>query len=50
MAECKWMQDEICVNADCPMRAGYCPVADEPEECGFYEPDEEWEDGERRDA
>ena len=27
MAECKWMQDEICVNAECPMRGDYCPVA-----------------------
>jgi hypothetical protein len=26
MAECKQCVDEICVNADCPMRADYCPV------------------------
>lgn len=28
MAECKWMKDEICVNADCPMCCDYCPVPD----------------------
>ena len=26
--DCKWMQDEICVNADCPICGDYCPVAD----------------------
>ena len=26
MDDCKWVQDEICMNPDCPMRAGYCPV------------------------
>ena len=34
-ADCKWMKDEICVNADCPMRADYCPVADNPGVCRY---------------
>ena len=41
MPECKWMKDEICVNADCPMRADYCPVANDPGVCRY----EEREDG-----
>ena len=40
MSECKWMQGETCMNEDCPMFCGCCHVADEPEECGFYEPEE----------
>ena len=28
MADCKWMQDEVCVNANSPMCAEYCPVPD----------------------
>ena len=35
--DCKWMQDEICVNADCPMCADYCPVPDIPGVCRFEE-------------
>jgi hypothetical protein len=35
--ECKWMQDEVCVNADCPMCADYCPVADNPGVCKYEE-------------
>ena len=35
--ECKWMQDEVCVNADCPMCADYCPVADTPGVCKYEE-------------
>ena len=35
MADCKWMQDEICVNADCPMIADYCPVADHEGVCRY---------------
>ena len=35
MADCKWMQDEICVNAACPMRADYCPVAEIEGVCQF---------------
>lgn len=37
MADCKWMQDEICVNADCPMRADYCPVPNDPGVCRYDE-------------
>lgn len=40
MPDCKWMQDEICVNADCPMCADYCPVADVPGVCRFEEREE----------
>ena len=35
MADCKWMKDEFCVNADCPMCADYCPVPDFPGVCQF---------------
>lgn len=28
MPDCKYCQGEICVNADCPMCADYCPVVD----------------------
>lgn len=42
MAECKWMQDEICVNADCPVCCDYCPVVDYPGVCRFEEVDQEW--------
>lgn len=35
MAGCKWMQDEICVNADCPVRGDYCPVVNNPGVCRF---------------
>ena len=31
--ECKWCQDEVCVNAQCPMCADYCPVPDTPDVC-----------------
>ena len=37
MPDCKWMQDEVCVNADCPMRADFCPVPDIPGVCRFEE-------------
>ena len=37
MTDCKYCQDEICVNADCPMRAGFCPVPDIPGVCRFEE-------------
>ena len=37
MADCKWMQDEICVNADCPMCCDYCPVADYEGVCRYEE-------------
>lgn len=35
MAECKWCVDEICVNADCPMRADYCPVPKDEGVCRY---------------
>ena len=37
MAECKWCVDEICVNADCPMRADYCPVPNDEGVCRYEE-------------
>ena len=37
MADCKWMQDEICVNADCPMCCDFCPEADVSGVCRFEE-------------
>ena len=37
MADCKWMQDEICVNADCPMCCDCCPVADYEGVCRYEE-------------
>ena len=40
MPDCKWMQDEVCVNADCPMRADLCPVPDIPGVCRFEEREE----------
>ena len=40
MPDCKWMQDEICVNADCPMCADFCPVPDIPGVCRFEEREE----------
>lgn len=36
MADCKYCVDEICVNADSPLRAYYCPVPNDPEIC-IYE-------------
>lgn len=35
--DCKWMQDEVCVNADCPACADYCPVANTPGVCKYEE-------------
>lgn len=37
MADCKWMYEEFCVNADCPMKADYCPVANDPGVCRYEE-------------
>ena len=37
MPDCKYCQDEICVNADCPMRADFCPVPNIPGVCRFEE-------------
>lgn len=46
MAECKWNLDEICVNADCPMVADYCPVANDPGVCRYEERTEDAANGE----
>ena len=35
MNECEYCVDEICVNADCPMRADFCPVSDIPGVCKY---------------
>ena len=35
MAKCKWCVDEICVNADCPMCADYCPVPNDEGVCRY---------------
>ena len=40
MPDCKYCQGEICVNADCPMRADFCPVPDIPGVCRFEEREE----------
>ena len=39
-AECKWRYAEICCNADCPVRADYCPTVDYPGVCRFEEREE----------
>lgn len=35
MSKCKWEQDEVCVNASCPLCADFCPVIDTPGVCRF---------------
>ena len=35
MPDCKYCKNEVCVNADCPMRADFCPVVDFPGVCRF---------------
>ena len=35
VTDCKYCQDEICVNADCPMCCDFCPVPDTPGVCRF---------------
>ena len=37
--DCKYCQDEVCVNSDCPMCADFCPVIDVPGVCRFEERD-----------
>ena len=32
---CKYCVDEVCVNADCPLCADYCPVIDVPGVCKY---------------
>lgn len=38
--KCKFEQDEICVNADCPLCADFCPVRDTSGVCKFEEREE----------
>ncbi len=38
---CKYCEDEFCVNDECPERADYCPYDDEQENCEYSE---EYED------
>lgn len=33
--KCKWEQDEVCVNADCPLCADFCSVCYTPGVCRF---------------
>ena len=33
--DCKYCQDEVCVNADCPMCCDFFPVVDVPGVCRF---------------
>ena len=41
VTDCKYCQgDEVCVNADCPMCADFCPVVDVPGVCRFEEREE----------
>ena len=35
--ECKYCIGEVCVNADCPLVADFCPVADTPDVCRYEE-------------
>ena len=35
VTDCKYCQEEICVNADCPMCCDFCPVVDVPGVCRF---------------
>ena len=40
---CKYCENEICVNDQCPMCADYCPVPDTEGVCKFEErEDERW--------
>ena len=40
MPDCKYCQDEVCVNYECPMCADFCPVVDVPGVCRFEEREE----------
>ena len=37
MTECKYCVNEICVNADCPGVADYCPVPNDEGVCVYEE-------------
>lgn len=34
--DCKWFQDEFCVNANSPCVADYCPCVEYPGLCRYY--------------
>ena len=38
--KCKFEQDEVCVNADCPLCADFCPVVFTPGVCRFEDREE----------
>lgn len=38
--KCKWEQDEVCVNADCPLCADFCPLVYTPGVCRHEDRDE----------
>lgn len=40
---CRWCEgsDEVCVNADCPLCAGFCPLRDYPGVCRYEDRGEE---------
>ena len=40
MPDCKYCQDEVCVNSECLMCADYCHVVDVPGVCLFEEREE----------
>lgn len=37
MNNCKWEQDEFCVNDKCPYVADFCPCSEFQEICKYYE-------------
>lgn len=39
--KCKWEQDEVCVNADCPLCADFCQVVYTPGVCRWEEREEQ---------
>ena len=44
MNPCKWMSDdgqEICCNGECAVCADFCPLANYPTICIYYEPKED---------
>lgn len=38
---CKWEQDEFCVNADCPYVADFCPCYEYSDICKYFEAKDE---------
>lgn len=39
MSDCKWCSgdDEVCVNADCPLCTCWCPLGENQEICKYME-------------